>query len=1314
MSTNNNSFIFFLLIFLIFFININNCPSEQSQKDAIKEDRIDSLNQVNKNEKENTNKKRILTDSDCDGFQRLKIYIDLSDYNLNYPPGDLLEYNETFIEAIEIAKSTLEKIICIDVDLTVNNIHYGVSKREEWGIDAWNTEIFETILDFSIYNYYILFRFNNSINEVTSSDILDENEVPFIGRITINPDKILEKQITKRYLTNLMLQKFIQLLGFQIDTDSFSHEKIQEEEEEENGDFYYIYYISKNDDDEYSLSLFDYINKYYGCEKIDNVTFELDKDNNIYWPSRQFLGDIMTNIDYPEEKVISGLTIAFLEYLEYIKVDKKYTGGLMKFGKKKGCRFFYGDCGRNLEEEVDEPTTVDIPEEYKTNINKRLIFGNEFYLPKEVTPSPQPSCSSGRLSKTIYNINLITSSDIDAYHEYILDDNYVGRKETNYCPIAEFNTDTLSNSLSTGSCYDTPENYVNSLGEEFGEESFCILRSLNDNNGNNIDNIRAACYKMFCSLKSLTIKIGNDYIVCPRSGGKIKPENFNYYILCPDYYLICSGNNLCNNIFNCIDKVSEEKLDSFKYDYEIKTTQNSSIYLTDPIIIDSAWELSSDGKCPQFCMKCGLDLKCTTCAPHYIYNSEGNECLPIVPNCKDYNDEDVCLSCIEDYALIIENNNTRVCIDDTTIDGHYYSETDNGITYYRRCHYSIPDCELCNSKTVCSHCYNNYIEIDNGEKCVDINSKLYYLDTNDGNKNKSCGKYEGNPKCEECEINEGNYICLKCSEGYAFFFDEPDVNKCIDKSTKNLNLNKYFTEDNINYYPCNNMNYHLINNCNTCNKKDECISCIGEFISVNDNKLCILLSDKLYYKDSDDYYYLCSNNIEHCHKCESKNKCIECDSNYYVEEASGKCISKQLVEDNEFFLDNDKAINCSIISNCMKCTSATECTFCINDFYFVEDDNKIICQNININSYYEKTEGGKTFYRKCDKDIEKCFSCSGSNFCNECQNGFAIIEDNHTICQDLSTEKFYKETTSGNYKLCSNKISYCEKCTPEETNFICKECISDYVLKHENDDNNYECVEKSTIINDKHYYTDDNGKNYYSCNAFSKVNNCLLCEEKDTCLECQEKYSLVNQSTSCVLTQDIQNRLLFHDTILDIYIFCKDLISECNKCIDRTNCTECYESSVLEQNNSCINKTLIEDHYYILDEESKKYISCSIIDNCKTCTSLTVCAECDERYRVNNGKCEVISSSSDDNKKLKTGAIIGIVFGCVGFLLIVAGVVLFLIKKFKKNNETINKEKIDLEKIEEKQDEMDDKDIVNIYSKKRNIHNNNVLKLSDK
>ena len=69
---------------------------------------------------------------------------------------------------------------------------------------------------------------------------------------------------------------------------------------------------------------------------------------------------------------------------------------------------------------------------------------------------------------------------------------------------------------------------------------------------------------MFCSDKSLTIQINNDYIVCPRDGGKIKLPNYDGYLLCPDYYLICSGTVLCNDIFDCIEKQSELK--DIKYD----------------------------------------------------------------------------------------------------------------------------------------------------------------------------------------------------------------------------------------------------------------------------------------------------------------------------------------------------------------------------------------------------------------------------------------------------------------------------------------------------------------------------------------------------------------------------------------------------------------------------------------------------------------------------------------------------------------------------------------------------------------------------
>ena len=46
------------------------------------------------------------------------------------------------------------------------------------------------------------------------------------------------------------------------------------------------------------------------------------------------------------------------------------------------------------------------------------------------------------------------------------------------------------------------------------------------------------CYEMICSSRSLTIKIGEYYIVCPREGGKIKAKNFDGFLLCPDYNLI--------------------------------------------------------------------------------------------------------------------------------------------------------------------------------------------------------------------------------------------------------------------------------------------------------------------------------------------------------------------------------------------------------------------------------------------------------------------------------------------------------------------------------------------------------------------------------------------------------------------------------------------------------------------------------------------------------------------------------------------------------------------------------------------------------
>ena len=86
------------------------------------------------------------------------------------------------------------------------------------------------------------------------------------------------------------------------------------------------------------------------------------------------------------------------------------------------------------------------------------------------------------------------------------------------------------------------------------------------------------CYETFCSSKSLTIKINDLYIVCPRSGGNVEVEGYDRFLNCPDYNLICTGTVVCNDIFDCINKKSLPNEESYNYDYiSLTSLQNSEL-----------------------------------------------------------------------------------------------------------------------------------------------------------------------------------------------------------------------------------------------------------------------------------------------------------------------------------------------------------------------------------------------------------------------------------------------------------------------------------------------------------------------------------------------------------------------------------------------------------------------------------------------------------------------------------------------------------------------------------------------------------------
>ena len=190
----------------------------------------------------------------------------------------------------------------------------------------------------------------------------------------------------------------------------------------------------------------------------------------------------------------------------------------MQFGKNKGCDFLNKKC---IEEGVLNPK-----------------FTNEFFYNIYSSNIYDTSCSSNRQSRT-YHVFYVYDS-LPEHYRYFSEDNYGGWASADYCTVSVEDSNGEGNSIYyVGHCstkgsgeYGSHIKYKNSkiykssdikhiLGEQNSDNSFCVLSSLISNIENNeqySDTIRAVCYQMVCSERSLTIQINNDFIVCPRAG----------------------------------------------------------------------------------------------------------------------------------------------------------------------------------------------------------------------------------------------------------------------------------------------------------------------------------------------------------------------------------------------------------------------------------------------------------------------------------------------------------------------------------------------------------------------------------------------------------------------------------------------------------------------------------------------------------------------------------------------------------------------------------------------------------------------------
>ena len=288
--------------------------------------------------------KRNLNNEEND-FKDFHIYLDLININNDIVKYHLEQYEELFIDSLNKVVKTLETL------LKVKKLDYFYSFTDEQirdiDIEDWNKtvvgseaidngyNVFESGIDLIIFG-----RFDDEMDVTTLANAgaryaFPDTKQPLIGVVNINSNVNYSKINSKEYFQSIIIHEFTHILGFS--NNYFTFLNITFSKIDSNG--IQRHYIN-------STRVLEVAKKYYNCSDINGVELEEsggDGTAGSHWEARILLGEYMNGVIYPEEQVISEFTLALLEDTGYYKANY-YTGGLMRYGKGKGCDFIKNRC----------------------------------------------------------------------------------------------------------------------------------------------------------------------------------------------------------------------------------------------------------------------------------------------------------------------------------------------------------------------------------------------------------------------------------------------------------------------------------------------------------------------------------------------------------------------------------------------------------------------------------------------------------------------------------------------------------------------------------------------------------------------------------------------------------------------------------------------------------------------------------------------------------------------------------------------------------------------------------------------------------
>ena len=371
---------------------------------------------------------RQLEELDEDAFKNLIIYLDLTNLEEEMEENDFdEEYKAIIINSMKKAKSVLETLIKVKYinsdynfkDEEIKDLKINHWDKDKFGTEAYNKNVSLKSLGIDLIIFSRL-SYDNEFDEdalaQASPNLYDkETFQPLVGVITINKDISLEKEKSQEFFDSVFVHEYIHILGFSNFYLNYFNYIFTKEN---------IYGIKKSYIN--STKVVNIAKKYFNCSDIDGIELEnMNEFNSSHWESRILLGDIMTTMTYTEEQVISEFTLSLLEDLGYYKV-KYYTGGLMRYGKHKGCDFLKNKCVNNGE------------------INP--LFENEFFNLEDI----ESCCSSGRQSRA-YNL-IYYHSNLSEQFQYYPNKNWGGWENADYCPIAKEGDPAITEKYYLGHC----------------------------------------------------------------------------------------------------------------------------------------------------------------------------------------------------------------------------------------------------------------------------------------------------------------------------------------------------------------------------------------------------------------------------------------------------------------------------------------------------------------------------------------------------------------------------------------------------------------------------------------------------------------------------------------------------------------------------------------------------------------------------------------------------------------------------------------------------------------------------------------------